>query len=161
MRRGLRLIPLLSLSLLPVRADVDLVRVWPSYRTAESFVGIGEYFGQPEATGGRIILRSEPEKREGFYWLIRLRSDVALDEAAVEVAVIRPGQTEPEVHQFTVALPADRSVVLLPGLTGADWPDAHDRPLAWRIRVLDSSGRELAAEQSFLWSLPTAHERQD
>jgi len=156
MRRGLCLISLFSLCLLPARAEVDVVRVWPSYRTAESFVGIGEYFGQPEATGGRIILRSEPDNREGFYWLIRVRSDVAVNDAAVEVSVIRPGETDAEVHRFNASLPADRSVVLLPGLTGSGWPDAAARPLAWRIRILDANERELAVERSFLWSLPSA-----
>ena len=154
--RGFRLIPLMALCLLPVRGEVDLVRVWPSYRTAESFVGIGEYFGQPENTGGRVVLRSDPESRAGFYWLIRLRSDVSVPDVVVEVSVIRPGETEPDIRRFTTMLPADRSIVLLPGLTGEDWPDAEARPLAWRIRILDSSDRELAADQSFLWSRPVA-----
>lgn len=135
-------------------AQVELVRVWPGYRSAESFVGIGEYFGRPEDTGGRIIRRSQPAERGGYYWLIRLRTPQA-QEAEVQIEVVRPGRTEPERHRLAAPLPAGRPVLLV-GLTGADWPDAEERPLAWRIQILDSQGRPLAGEQSFLWSRPDA-----
>jgi len=158
--RLFRLLPRCLLALSIGRAEVDLVRVWPGYREAGSFVGIGEYFGQPESTGNRVVWRSQPASRGGYYWLIRARSDVAVPEATVEIAVIRPGQTDPEFHRFQAELPAARSVVLLPGLTGGDWPDAAVRPLAWRIRILDSTGTARAVEQSFLWSLPEATTRE-
>ena len=152
----MRLIRLLAfLLLLPPlgAADVELVRVWPGYRTADSFVGIREYFGRPEAASGRTILRSQPADRSGYYWLLRTRSTEVIPGAVVELSIIRPGRTEAETHRFPAPLPAGSQPVLV-GLTGADWPDPEQAPLAWRIRILDADGTPLAEERSFLWSLP-------
>jgi hypothetical protein len=54
------------------------------------------------------------------------------------------------IAKFKTRLPAGRHVTLA-GLTGADWPQPEARPVAWRLRVLNGAGQELAAEQSFLW----------
>ncbi|HEX2099215.1 MAG TPA: hypothetical protein VHF69_01045, partial [Candidatus Synoicihabitans sp.] len=89
----------------------------------------------------------------GFYWLVRTRSSAAVAAATVEIGVLRSGETEPAFHRFTVAIPAGRHPLLI-GLTGSDWPDPEERPVAWQVRVLDESA-ELAHEQSFLWSVPS------
>ena len=144
---------LLLAAALPVWSDVTLVRVWPGYRTAESFTGIGEYFGRPEPTQGRLVLRSQPQERAGYYWLVRLRADEGDAVAAVELAFVRPGEAQPEMRRFAVTGRRGSQVLHL-GLTGSDWADPTHRPLAWRIRVLDASDAVLAEEESFLWSLP-------
>ena len=138
-----------------VRAEVELIRVWPGYRTADSFVGIGEYFGGEERTRGRQIRRSQPAERGGYYWLVRVRSAVAVPEALLELQVIRPGQPDPETHRFPCALKPGSQPILV-GLTGDDWPEAEVAPTAWHVRLLDPTGATLAAEGSFLWSTPAA-----
>jgi hypothetical protein len=146
----------LSSCFLPLTAaEVDLVRVWPGYRTAESFVSIREYFGGEESPGKRTIVRTQPQERSGFYWLARVRSDQPVPDATAELAVIRPGRTEPDVHRFSLAIPRGQRAILL-GLTGSDWADPSVRPSAWRLRLFDSAGQPLASEQSFVWALPDA-----
>jgi hypothetical protein len=136
-------------------AEVSLVRVWPGYRASETFVGIREYFGGDEPNGGRTTLRSQPDERGGYYWLIRARSSEPVPEAVVEVQFIRPGRSESETRLFTCSLPEGSRAILI-GLTGSDWPDAKARPTAWKVRLLDPAGNVLAAEESFLWSAPPA-----
>lgn len=136
-------------------AEVQLVRVWPGYRTADSFVSIREYFGGTESTGRRTILRSQPPDRGGYYWLARVRSDAEVPNATAELAVIRPGRVEPDVYRFALTLPRGHRAVLL-GLTGSDWPGESVRPTAWRLRLLDAAGQVIASEQSFVWALPEA-----
>lgn len=148
----MRFLPLLLCVLaLPLpAAEVEIVRIWPRHREATEFIGIGEYFGRAEDTGDRTILRSKPAERSGYYWLVRVRSSEPIPDATVEIALIRPGRTKPEVHRFSTALPGDSHPLLL-GLTGSDWPDPDARPLAWRVRIVGRGGEQLAAERSFLW----------
>lgn len=133
---------------------VDIVRIWPGYRTAESFETVGEFFGRGEHTGGRVLLRSRSESRAGFYFLTRLQAQAAHPQAEVRLEVILPGSVTPVVHTFTTALKAG-STVLQVGVTGTDWDDSSQRPVAWRLAIRDpSSSTPLAETESFLWATP-------
>jgi hypothetical protein len=139
-------------------ADLTVVRVWPAYRTAESFERISEFFNGQENTSGQTILRSQPATREGFYFLTRIKNaGPALQGARVELNVITP--SSPEAKRITTfapaAIPAGSHVFQI-GLTGSDWPEASVNPVAWQLRLLSAEGRELLTEHSFLWSQPTA-----
>ena len=135
-------------------AEVALVRVWPEYRAAESFVRIAEYFGGKESAPEAIV-RSQPGSRAGYYFLTRFKTSAPLPGAILAVEYIVPGDENPRVQFFPVDLPQG-SRAILAGLTGADWPGEKVLPTAWRLRLLSPSGAELAREQSFLWSLPPA-----
>lgn len=148
---------LAALVLAPVSAlasDVKLVRVWPDYRTAASFVRIAEYFGGQESSP-EIIVRTQPEERAGYYFLTRFESDKALPGSIIALEYTVPGDEAARVQFLPVDLPAG-SRAFMAGVTGADWPDAKTAPTAWRLRLLGPSGDELARTQSFLWSLPPA-----
>jgi hypothetical protein len=135
-------------------ADVEFLRVWPSWRDAESFERIGEYFGRPENTGREIVLRTQPEARAGYYFLVRVKSAVAINGAKFEVHVIRPNHPEPKIHAFPAALPAKEAIYQL-GMTGADWPAGKvENPVAWKLVLVGSDGRVLAEHKSFLWEKP-------
>jgi len=131
---------------------LEIVHVWPGFRTAESFESIGEFFGHEEHRGGRLLLRSQPVERSGFYFLTRLKSPEAIADAEIRLDVILPGSPTPKTYLYATDLPAGASVLQV-GVTGADWPDAKIRPLAWRLQVVErSTRRPLAETQSFLWS---------
>ena len=131
---------------------VEVVRVWPEYRTAESFDRISEYFTGRENTGGQIILRTRPENRAGYYFFTRIKTPAAITGARLVLEVIMPSSADPRTFTLEVP-PLGKGVVLLnPGLTGDDWPDAATRPNAWRLRLLAADGSELFARQSYLWS---------
>lgn len=148
---------LLFLSLLWVStgsaASVSILRLWPGFRTAESFESIGEYFGQPEQTRGRSLLRSQPNDRGGFYWLTRTQASEAIPHATVKLEVIYPGSTDAKAYAFQTAIPPGEHLFEI-GATGTDWPGAKLRPVAWRLSFLDAQGTALVTQQSFLWSLP-------
>ena len=135
-------------------ADVSFVRVWPGYRSADSFERISEYFTGEENTGGQTVLRSRPAERAGFYFLARLKNaGPAVAGATFELDVITPASAAPRTFTFTAGLPAGEHVFNL-GLTGADWPGAKVQPVAWKLTVLAPGGAELARAQSYLWEKP-------
>ena len=132
-------------------ADVTFVRVWPGYRTAESFDRISEYLTGQENPGSQTMLRSQPAQREGFYFLVRLKNaSDAIAGARVELSVITPPSATARTLTFTADVPAGQHVFEF-GLTGADWPDATTHPVAWKIVIHAPGGAELASTQSFLW----------
>jgi hypothetical protein len=135
-------------------AEVEFLRVWPSWRDAESFERVGEYFGRPENTGREIALRTQPSERGGYYFLVRLKNSAALPDAKFVLSVIRPDMPEPKVYTFPAPVAAKETVFVL-GLTGADWPQGKKaNPVAWKIAVVDGADRVLAEHKSFLWEKP-------
>jgi len=140
----------------PARAaDVEFVRVWPAWRDATAFESIAEYFGGGEQTGGRIVLRTEPAVRSGFYFLVRVsNSGDALPGAHFALQVITPASAAPKTYAFPANLP-HRSAVYQLGLTGAAWPDRKVHPVAWKLELLAADERVLASAQSFLWEKPS------
>jgi len=135
-------------------AQIEFVRVWPGWRTAESFDRISEYFTGHEAAGSETILRTHAAVRAGFYYLVRVaNSGTALARAKFSLQIIAPTSPEPTTYIFPVELAA-RATVFELGLTGADWPDKKTHPVAWRLDLLAADGRILATAKSFLWEKP-------
>ena len=133
--------------------EFALVRVWPGWKEAEDFTRLREYFGAAPDSGPRRVLRTSPDQRAGFYFLVRTRG-AAVPAAVLELAVLRPDGPEPVTHRFPAALRAGGEVLEL-GLTGDAWPGGkRAQPVAWRLRVLGAGDRLLAEERSFLWVDP-------
>ena len=134
-------------------AEVQLVRVWPGWRDADSFDRIGGYFGGGK-THGDIVARTHADAAAGYYFLVRLTSVAAVPDAKFILHVIRPDAPEAMTFTFPAAVSAKGKVFQL-GLTGADWPKgklAH--PVAWKLELQAADGRVLAAQKSFLWEKP-------
>ncbi|MBL9202062.1 MAG: hypothetical protein JNL39_16240 [Opitutaceae bacterium] len=136
-----------------IAAEAEFVRVWPGWRDAASFDRIREYFGGEEASVREPILRTQPATREGYYFLVRVKS-AAQSAAKIAVSVIRPDHPEAKVFTFPFA-PTTSETALNVGLTGADWPGGKAAsPVAWKIALLAADGRVLAEHKSFLWEKP-------
>lgn len=136
-------------------ADGEFVRVWPGWRSAESFDRIGEFFGGETAGQAQIALRTQPSQREGFYFLVRLKTAAAPAGGKFLVHVIRPDSPEVRDHTLPVATGAAGENVFQLGLTGADWPGgAKANPVAWKLEFVAADGRVLATLKSFLWEKP-------
>ncbi|WP_277507993.1 MULTISPECIES: hypothetical protein [unclassified Ereboglobus] len=131
---------------------VKVVRVWPEYRAAESFDRISEYFSGRENTGGQIVLRTRPESREGYYFFTRVKIPGDISGARIVLDVIMPTSPDPKTYSLPAPPLRKGALILNPGLTGADWPDAKARPTAWRLRLLAADGAEIFSRQSYLWS---------
>lgn len=151
--------PLLACAALGAAVSVALgstefVRVWPAYRDAESFERIGEYFGRPEKSGHDVVVRTQPATRDGYYFLVRVKSTEAAAGARFELSVIRPDNPEPQTFTFPAALAGKETVFHL-GLTGADWPGGKQaNPVAWKLTLRAADNRVLAEHKSFLWEKP-------
>lgn len=131
---------------------VAIDHILSGWRDSTSFKRISEYFTGRENTGGQVILRTDPARRAGYYFLVRTRQSAAVD-AEVRLTIFIPGRAEPRVLAFPVQLPARTAVINL-GLTGADWPDPKASPVAWHLEILDPAGKVLDAEKSYLWDTP-------
>jgi hypothetical protein len=159
MRSSFRLpVLLLLISLLTAvftsAADLEIVRVFTGWRTAESFHRLSEYFGGKENDGSAKVLRSQPAERAGYYWLVRLKNRLTpLTGAKFELQVISPISAEAKTFTFAADIPSGRCLFQL-GLTGSDWPGAKARPDAWHLSLVAADGKTLLARESYLWELP-------
>jgi hypothetical protein len=148
------LFALLSVSALPA-ADLRIIRVWPDYRTAQSFVGIREYFtGEESPAKNQTLLRSQPGERAGFYFLTRLANQgPEIIGTKIRLEVVSPRDPVAANYIFPMRIPHGQHVYQI-GLTGIDWPVPNEHPVAWRLTVIGPDGQELGSKQSFLWSKP-------
>jgi hypothetical protein len=139
----------------PLRAaDVELTRVWPGWRDAESFERIAEFFTGKEHTGKQVILRSRPETRGGYYFYVRaVNPGPQVADAKFVLQVITPASPTTKTYTFPTRLGEGTTVFNL-GLTGEDWPGKDAAPVAWKIELVSGDGRTLAAQKSFLWEKP-------
>lgn len=133
-------------------AGVTIVRLWPAYRTAEAGERLVEFFGRPEPISDRIIRRSRPEQRGGYYFTVRL-APPGLPAGAVRwrLRYLAPGAPEVRTQDFDVTGQTGRALFEL-GLTGDDWLDPKAAPLAWHLALLGEKDAVLVSRQSFLWS---------
>lgn len=134
-------------------SEVELTRVWPAWRSAESFERISEYFNGQENTGQHTVLRTQPNSRAGYYFLIRAKAASTTTGAKFVLQIITPEGPEPKTYSFPITLGAKEEVFDV-GLTGTDWLGRKTHAVAWRLSVVNAEGRECASRQSFLWSNP-------
>ncbi len=133
---------------------VSFVRVWPAWRDAAAFDRISEYFTGEENTGGQTIVRTTPDVRAGFYFLVRVANHAAaLPDTSFALQLIRPDSPAPKTYTFPAALAAGQTVFDL-GLTGPDFPNKEFHPVAWKLELRTADGAVLASQASFLWEKP-------
>jgi len=141
----------LALPLCAVAADSTVEHVWPEYHKADYFDRIPEFFGGKETHPGRCVLRSQPKEKAGYYFLVRLAKGVEVPATAHwRLEILRPGLQKTESFELALSGSKPERVYEL-GLTGSDWSDAKAHPVAWRITLLDESGKTLVTHQSLLW----------
>jgi hypothetical protein len=135
-------------------ADLTIASVKPGWRDAASFKRISEYFTGRENTGGRIVLRTRPDERPGYYFLFRAENRGPAREIEIRISVVRPASGSPLLFALAARLPAGESVFDT-GLTGPDWPDSDAEAVAWKIEIHPAGGNGiLASEKSYLWDNP-------
>jgi len=136
-------------------AEVSIVRAFTGWRDAGSFKRISEYFDGKENPSHETLLRTHPDQRAGFYFLVRAANNGAAREVQIQLQLITPVAAKPHLYSFPASLPAGQTVFNL-GLTGADWTDPKANPVAWKIDLVDAGGQVLATEKSYLWEKPAA-----
>lgn len=136
-------------------SEVTIARVFSGWRDAESFKRISEYFTGKENTGGDHVLRTHPDQRAGFYFLVRATNPGAPTSIKISVDVITPTDNKPKTYSFSADLKTGTTVLNI-GLTANDWPDAKANPVAWKIELIADDGHVLTGEKSYLWENSSA-----
>jgi hypothetical protein len=138
----------------PVRS-VEIEEIMPRYIPEENFKRISEYLDGAENKGNRIILRTNPEVRDGFYFTIVLDERVRdLPHGSVITGEFyTPVSTDLQTHEFPLPNKLPKTKEVFVGLTGTDWPEPGGMPGAWRFTIKDANGEVLAQRQSYLWSM--------
>jgi hypothetical protein len=134
-------------------APVEIVRLWTAYRDTQSFARLGQLPKVDDEPGDAIVLRSQPEARDGYYFTIRLRAD-ALPDGKIVLQVIAPDAAAARTFTFPYSAGGQHSVQLLVGLTGSDWTFGETMPLAWKLEIVDTAGQVVGGQESFLWRKP-------
>lgn len=149
----------LLLAVLPVLAfaqagPLTIKHVYIGWREAASFKRISEYFSGQENTHGEAMLRTHPDQRGGFYFLVRVSNPGPARAIKVALHVITSGNARPTDYHFSTELKAGGETVLNLGLTGEDWTDSKGNPVAWKLDLTAGEGQLLASETSYLWEKP-------
>lgn len=155
LKRFLSLLLFTGMSVALPASDLTIIRVFTGWRDAASFKRIAEYFDGREHKHGEIVLRTHPDRREGYYFLVRTANPGAPRPVKISLDLIAPGETKTRNYAFSTDLGSGETVLNL-GLTGADWPDAKADPVAWKLTMLSADNQPLAAEKSYLWEKPGA-----
>ena len=161
---GMRIFSLFLFSLLcaacstteeAAKPDLKIKEIMPRYIETEDFKRISEYMTGKENPGRRVIVRTNPRQRDGFYFILILDRNVRKlpPDAYVVGEFYTADSVDLKSHRFNLPsiLPGTRELFL--GLTGEDWPQKDVLPSAWRFTIKNSREEVLARKQSYLWSL--------
>ncbi len=130
---------------------------------AETFKRISEYFDGKENQGDRIVLRTDPSVREGWYLILMLDADA--DEypegTRIGMKVILPDQKGEVVKATSLPNPIPDASEIWIGLTGKDEPANGKPPVAWMVVIYSPQGKVYTAYKSYLWEKPEAESKSD
>lgn len=139
----------------PALSSVLIKEIKPRYMQKKAFVRIAEYLNGQEHTGNRMIFRSNPEVRSGYYFTLVL--DDKIERLPIGTSLTGEIFTpdSPELKTFTFTLPAQRPETqeIFFGLTGPDWPNPASVANAWQFTIKGPNGEILARSQSYLWAI--------
>jgi len=162
MKRALLLLIALGLSpLLEARSYPQIEYVRGRYVDENVFKRVSEYFDEEENQGGKIILRTDPSVREGFYLILSLDDDASDYPAGTRIGVkyIRPDQKGEIVKATTLPTPIPDAEEIWIGLTGDDTPANQDPIVAWMVVIYSPKGEVFAHHKSYLWEKPDDEEQ--
>lgn len=136
-------------------SSVKIETILPRPIEEAAFMRIDEYLTGSENKGRRLILRSDPDQRAGYYFTLVLDTSVRrLPNGTTIIGEFYAPQS-PDLQTHIYTLPSDRPKTreVFVGLTGADWPDMGAVPAAWRFTITSPNGEPMGRAQSYLWSL--------
>lgn len=131
---------------------LEIKHVHYEEKTADDLTRISEHFTGEAGHPGRIVAQSQPDTRDGLYFILFLDAPLHTlpADASATIEILRDGQYEPQTYSMELGKAPQRGRELYLGLTGSDWPDGSNKPTAWRVS-LSSGSEEIAARESFLW----------
>ena len=142
----------------PSLTSVEIEEIKPRYMEEEQFKRISEYMTGTENPGDRVIFRTAPQTRDGYYFTLILDEDVhKLPKGTVIIGEFyTPVSIEKQTYEFTFTKKRPKTKEIFIGLTGEDWSEDIDSelaPAAWRFTIQDANGNVLGTKESYLWSI--------
>lgn len=135
-------------------ADPHFKRVWPQYHDADEFTSFYEDYTGRELVGKWTVLRTQPDKRGGLYFVTRVENPGGqLRGTTFIVRIISPESENTREYTFQADVPKGSRLFVL-GLTGKDWGGPRVEPVAWSMELHASDGRLLTRQVSYLWEKP-------
>lgn len=140
----------------PVITSVEIVEILPRRMGTEQFIRIQEYRTGSEYAGNRLILRTDPSQRDGFYFTLLLDTKAhRLPQGTIIIGEFY-SKANAGKQSHTFAFPPDRpkTKAVLVGLTGEAWPFNPEEdvvPAAWRFQIVGPDGEIFGQKQSYLW----------
>lgn len=129
------------------------------FKSAEDFTRIEEYLWEEdgEVFGNRFIVRSEPSRRSGLYYVLQTEKHLrnrALAASARFACIHASTGNRPRELTFALASDFANASELWIGLTDRQYEAIPEPATAWKLEILDAEGNVLLATESFLWSAP-------
>lgn len=159
----LSLLSLLLLTACSVRnkpeaiTSVEIKEIVPRFMSDQQFKRIKEYRTGAEFTGDRVIIRTDPKVRDGYYFTLLLDTKVEyLPQGTVILGEFYTNnnlEKQEVIFRMPAKRPKTKTVFL--GLTGENWPfkKGGHVPAAWKFTLIDPNEKELGQKQSYLWSM--------
>ena len=161
LKQGISVLALLTLATLGLQAasPIPKIRIFTvdvQYLTANNFKSLAESFTGNEDMGEAGVVRSDPESRDGMYFVLQLSRYVKHIPLGSEVLVQYTRSDNPQVTSKTMPLVDlnKNGSYLYVGITGPDWPGPDTKVTAWKISILDASGNPIVEKKSFTWNQP-------
>lgn len=132
----------------------EFSQVYFRYIPEENFMRISEFFDGEENPGVRKLIRSVPEQRSGFYFILRLEPGwKTLQEGSqLRVHYVPLDAIHPIVYDFDLGEEVRSwNGEIFFGLTGEQWSQEGGEPIAWKLQLLSPAGKVMAVRDSFLW----------
>ena len=138
----------------PCGGEVKLEVRNRDFFTVKDFKRIPEFFTGREFSGWKVYCRSDPQVRDGFYFVVKVGGEKRKLPISSHWIVDWVTSADPMVKTQKVSIPNLKlfGKEVFVGLTGDHWTDRSLKPLAWRLRLIDDQGITLGSSQSFLWS---------
>ena len=139
----------------PTVKSVEIKEVKPRYMQTEDFMRITEYLTGAEHQGRRVIMRSDIDSRDGYYFTLVFNESVRRLPKGTTILGEFHTPAQLDVKRYIFEMPSRRpnTKEVFVGLTGEDWTHGDTPPGAWRFTVLHANENELGVLQSYLWSM--------
>jgi hypothetical protein len=141
----------------PAHGNVTIAHVAQRYIEETNFKRISEYFDNQDNHGDRVIERTDPKVRTGYYFIVDLAWHPGVVVPAgtkVVLDYVRGDNTTPRQANFVIEAATGTWPEIFLGLTGADWPRPDLEIVAYKLTIESADGQVLAERHSFLWDMP-------
>lgn len=125
-------------------------------RNEDSFKGIVEAFRHKESKGGRVFLRTNPEKRAGVYFSVKFNHTIGLLPQGAKIVLHFITNANPKSESAIWTFPKVKHSLWLRnelylGVTDDEHYASKKQLIAWQLEILHPDGHVMAHKESLAW----------